>query len=400
MLAVEEALSIVLNHCRPRAAEETSLSPRALGCILGEEIASDLDLPPFDKALMDGFAVRAADVGEDRCELPVAAEVMAGQIPPALVAGQAIRIMTGAPIPDGADAVIRVEQTAMIAADRVQFQGPRPKPGQFILRRGAEMKRGDIVLRSGTEITPQILGLLASVGRTAVRLIAPPSVCVMATGDELVEASQTPGPGQLRNSNGPMLVAQVTTTGASVRSLGIAPDERETMTAMIRDALTSDIVILSGGVSMGKRDLVPEVLQELGVAAHVHQVAMKPGKPFFFGTRGETLVFGLPGNPVSSFCCFELFVRPAIRRLAGYAEPGPLWQEAALAEDFSHASDRPTYHPARLQQRGGANEVKPVAWFGSPDLRAVAGANALMLLPPGSQTFQAGTHLLVLPLRS
>ncbi|HEV3145896.1 MAG TPA: gephyrin-like molybdotransferase Glp [Gemmataceae bacterium] len=398
MLAVEDALQIVLRNCRPLVQVQTAISSAALGRILAEDVASDLDMPPFDKALMDGYAVRASDLTGASVCLPVAAEVMAGQAPPSLPPGRAIRIMTGAPIPPGADAVVRVEQTSLGADGSVQIAPPYPQAGQFILQRGREMQRGDIALQAGAVLHPQELGLLASVGRATAKLIPAPSLSILATGDELVEADQTPGPSQLRNSNGPMLMAQATRAGAVPRCLGIAPDRPDVLRSRVAEGLESHILALSGGVSMGKLDLVPGVLQELGVQPHFQQIAMKPGKPLFFGTRGETLVFGLPGNPVSSFCCFELFVRPAIRLLGGHSQSGPNWQQAQLSEEFRYRTDRPTYHPAWLENTDGVNTVRPVQWFGSPDLRALAKANALMLLPPGDHVHQAGKLMPVLAL--
>jgi molybdopterin molybdotransferase len=398
MLPVEEALQIVLRHCRPLAAVQTPLIPAALGRVLAEDIASDLDMPPFDKALMDGYAVRASDLSGEKASLPVAAEVMAGQAAPPLPAGTAIRIMTGAPIPVGADAVVRVEQTSLLGDGRVQISPPYPKTGQFILERAREMKRGDAVLRAGAVLRPQELGLLASVGRSAVRAIPAPTISILATGDELVEAEQTPGPSQLRNSNGPMLMAQAARAGAVPSYLGIAPDRLDVLRSGIAEGLKAQFLALSGGVSMGKLDLVPGVLQELGVRPYFQQIAMKPGKPLFFGTRGDTLVFGLPGNPVSSFCCFELFVRPAICALSGHPDPGPNWQQARLEKVINYRTDRPTYHPARLENVDGTNRVQPVEWFGSPDLRAVSRSNALLLLPPGDDVHESGKLMPVLPL--
>src|SRR5262249_42011268 len=180
--------------------------------------------------------------------------------------------------------------------------------------------------------------------------------------------------------------------------LGIARDDPAILRSMVREGLQSSIVLLSGGVSMGNRDLVPDVLRDLGVEPHFHQVAMKPGKPLFFGTRGATLVFGLPGNPVSSFCGFELFVRPAIRKMAWHSNPASDWKEAVLTDEFEHSSDRPTYHPASLENAAGNNRVKIVPWFGSPDLRALAQANSLVLLPEGKHTLAAGRKMAVLPL--
>jgi molybdopterin molybdotransferase len=231
-----------------------------------------------------------------------------------------------------------------------------------------------------------------------VKAIPAPTLAVLATGDELVEANHVPGPSQLRNSNGPMLAAQAARAGAAPRYLGISRDETAVLRSLVAEGLKSAILVLSGGVSAGQKDLVPDVLKDLGIEPHFHQVAMKPGKPLFFGTCGATLVFGLPGNPVSSYCGFELFVRPAIRKIAGHALPGPVWQDAMLTESFSHSSDRPTYHPAVVQNRDGLNRVRTVPWFGSPDLRALSQANALMLLPMGAHSFAAGQKMPVLPI--
>jgi molybdopterin molybdotransferase len=215
-------------------------------------------------------------------------------------------------------------------------------------------------------------------------------VAVLPTGDELVEVDQAPGPGQVRNSNGPMLLAQVARAGGQPRYLGIAKDTLDSLRSLIEEGLRSEVLVLSGGVSAGKLDLVPQVLREVGVTAHLHKVEMKPGKPVFFGTRGDTLVFGLPGNPVSSLVCFELFLRPALRRLGGHADAGPSTVHAALAEDFSYRSDRPTYHPAFLTLGPQGWRVAPVPWFGSADLRALTRANALLVLPAGGHAHQAG----------
>jgi molybdopterin molybdotransferase len=397
MLSVAEAQAIILEQARPLPPQRLPLTPAALGLLLAEDVVSDLDMPPYDKALMDGFAVRSNDLPEGRGTLTVIEEVTAGRTPQLPVgAGQATRIMTGAPLPDGADAVVMIERTRQPDGARVQIDDKPPRPGQHVLRRGREMRRGDVVLAAGSVLRPQEIGLLAAVGRAAVRVYPPPHVAVLVTGDELVDAAQTPGPGQIRNSNGPMLLAQVGRAGGLPRALGIAPDQLARLRALVAEGLQVPVLVLSGGVSAGKLDLVPGVLQELGVQAHFHKVEMKPGKPVFFGTRGETLVFGLPGNPVSTLVCFELFVRPALRRLMGHAEPGPRQVEATLAEDFVYRTDRPTYHPARLEVGATGWCVRPVPWFGSPDLRAVARANALVLFPAGDHRHQAGQRFTVL----
>jgi molybdopterin molybdotransferase len=206
----------------------------------------------------------------------------------------------------------------------------------------------------------------------------------------VVEAGETPGPGQIRNGNGPMLVAQAARAGGVPTYLGIARDRLDHLRPLVADGLKAAVLVLSGGVSAGKRDLVPGVLQELGVEAHFHKVEMKPGKPVFFGTRGATLVFGLPGNPVSALVCFELFVRPALRRLRGEAEPLPRVVRAPLAEEFNYRSDRPTYYPVRLETGEVGWQVRPVPWLGSPDLRGLTRANAFAVLAPGDHRFARG----------
>jgi molybdopterin molybdotransferase len=313
--------------------------------------------------------------------------------------------MTGAPLPAGADAVVMVERTRLLDERRVQVEDRVPAPGQNILRRGTEMRRGETVLPAGAVLRPQEVGVLASVGRAAVSAVPPPRVAVLPTGDELVEPEQAPGPGQIRNSNGPMLLAQVGRAGGVPLYNGIARDRLDSLQPLVAWGLAADVLILSGGVSAGRLDLVPGALRDTGVTPHFHKVEMKPGKPVFFGTRERpgaagppVLVFGLPGNPVSSLVCFELFVRPALRRLAGHAEPGPHFLRAALADDFAYRTERPTYHPAHLEMTDAGRRVRPVKWFGSADLLGLTRANALVLLPAGDHQHRAGQVFEVLEL--
>jgi molybdopterin molybdotransferase len=371
------------------------LGPATLGLVLAEDIHSDLDMPPFDKALMDGYAIRAADLTEGRGELTVIEEVTAGQTPARRVAaGQATRIMTGAPMPAGADAVVMIERCQSLDGARVRIEDRPPSPGQNILPRGREMRRGDCVVPAGTRLRPAEFGVLATVGRTAAQVHPAPRVAVLPTGDEIVETANTPGPGQIRNGNGPMLLAQVARAGGVPRALGIARDHRESLRPLIDEGLQADVLLLSGGVSAGKLDLVPEVLRDAGVRPHFHKIRMKPGKPLFFGTRGQTLVFGLPGNPVSTFVCFELFVRPALQKLRGESDTGPPQVRANLVKEFAARNDRPTYHPAWLHQAEEGNwQARAVEWFGSPDLRGLLQSNALLVLPAGEYRWPAGEML-------
>jgi molybdopterin molybdotransferase len=291
--------------------------------------------------------------------------------------------------------VVVIERSKLLDPRRVRLDD-RPKPGQHIMRLGAEVRNGEVILRAGTPLRPQELGMLAMVGRAAARLVPRPRVAVAATGDELIEPPQLPGPGQIRNSNAPMLLAQAARAGAVTHYLGIGRDRSDSLAPLIQKGLRSaDVLVLSGGVSAGTHDLVPGILQEQGVSAHLHKVRLKPGKPFFFGTheseQGKRLVFGLPGNPVSSLVCFELFMRPALRRLAGLPDdppPVPL----RLLESFRYKSDRPTYHPARTEGDG----VRAVPWTGSSDLRAFLSADALLVLPEGESQHSAGETVQVM----
>ncbi|MBI3821761.1 MAG: molybdopterin molybdotransferase MoeA [Planctomycetes bacterium] len=419
MLSVAAALAIVLEQARPRSPVVMPLSPDMLGLVLAEDVVSDLDMPPFDKAMMDGFALRSSDLRDGRAELTIVEEIPAGKTPTVEVkSGQASRIMTGAPIPQGVDAVVMIERCE-IAGQNVRVNEPRAKPRMNILERAKEMRVGEVVLRSGARLGPAEFGLLAAVGHTRVHVQPAPRVAVLSTGDEIVDPEQKPGPGQIRNSNGAMLLAQVARAGGVPRFCGIARDEPTHLRDMIAAGLQADVLILSGGVSAGKLDLVPGVLAELGVEALFHKVAMKPGKPILFGVKGREpeaqaresvaalagasgserstpcLVFGLPGNPVSSMVGFELFVRPALRALIKL-DPNACWVKARLTKDFPYRTDRPTYHPARLQMADAGWTVEPTPWFGSPDLRGVQPANAFALLPEGDHPHPAGETLMVL----
>ncbi len=383
-----------MRSSKPLQPAMLPLGPETLGLVLAEDIVSDLDLPPFDKAMMDGFALRFSDLRDGRAELAIIEEIVAGKTPTkVLAAGQASRIMTGAPIPQGADAVVMIERCEV--TDKVRVNDPKLKPGANILSRGREMRAGETVLHAGIRLRPQEIGLLAAVGRTSAIVQRAPIVAVVCTGDELVPPEVKPGAGQIRNSNGPMLLAQIQRAGGTPRFVGIARDEPGHLREQITAGLECDVLLLSGGVSAGTLDLVPGVLAELGVQPLFHKVAIKPGKPLLFGVKGPRLVFGLPGNPGASLVCFELFVRPALRGLMGL-EAGPGMVKATLTKDFPYRTDRPTYHPARLRLTDTGWTIEPVGWFGSPDLRGTSPANAFVVLPEGDHQHRAGDVLPVL----
>lgn len=403
MLSVEEAIAAILESVRPRDPSRISLND-ALGLVLAEDIVSNIDSPPYDKSLMDGYAVRAGDLSGGNTALRVIEEILAGRVPTKTVSnGEAARIMTGAPIPDGADAVVRVEETSFdVESATVRISTDSIILGENMMRRGTSMRRGDRILPTGRQLRPQELGALAEMGEHTVPVRARTRVAVLATGDELVPVEKTPGPGQIRNSNETMLVAQIRRAGGDPVPLGIARDDRSDLRGKISIGLQCDMLLLSGGVSAGKRDLVPSELEAAGVRQVFHKVQVKPGKPIWYGVLDQKAdsshtpgsppcyVFGLPGNPVSSLVCFELFACTAIRQLMGFEHPGPRAISARLAADHLARGDRPTYHPARLEMTVSGAVVDMVNWHGSADLRSTVEANAMALFPAGDKKYAAG----------
>ena len=404
MLDVEQAQQKVFRAVELPPPREVPIAD-ALGLALDENVASDVDSPPHDKSIVDGYAVVAAAVTSPQTELTVIEEVTAGQVPTRKVErGTATRIMTGAPIPDGADAVVMVEKTTAVSENLVRILESPVRPGQNIVRRASSMRRGDEVLAADLHrrLRPVEIGLLAEVGRGSVQVLQP-AAAILATGNELVPAGQTPGPGQIRNSNGPMLLALARSAGAAAVDLGIARDEAADLRAKIEQGLALEVLILSGGVSAGVLDLVPQVLAECGVREVFHKVNLKPGKPLWFGTcprDGQNrLVFGLPGNPVSSLVCFELFVRPALKKLGGHKDCLPQARPAALTREHVQRGPRVAYWPSRVEEAvSGTRQVTPLAWKGSGDLRTLADANALAIFPAGDRTYVAGETVATIPL--
>jgi len=407
MLTVEQALSTIVAKVRPFEPASTALAD-SFGLILAADAHSDVDSPPFDKSLMDGFAVRVCDLGASRVGLEVIEEVTAGRVPTRrLQPGQATQIMTGAPLPEGADAVVPVEQTEFDAG-RVTLRGDAPPlgTGANIMRQATSMKRGDVVVAAGRQLRAQELGALAESGQHQVFVRRRPRAALLATGDELVSIAEVPAAGQIRNSNETMLVSQIQQAGAEPVPLGIARDNRADLSEKIRAGLKGDLLLLSGGVSAGKLDLVPSELEAAGVSQVFHKVQVKPGKPLWFGVLDRQqqpsaddrcYVFGLPGNPVSAMVCFELFVRTAISRLLGREPAQPQGVRARLTQEHIARGGRPTYHPARLEWTEAGPVVSLVRWHGSSDLQATVDANAMALIGPQETAYRTGDELLVFP---
>lgn len=380
MIPVEQALQIVLENTPTLQAEDVPLA-EALGRVLAEDVRSDLDMPPFARSAMDGYAVRAADAAQAPVTLAVVGQVRAGQYPElALTRGQAIQVMTGAPVPPGANAVQPVEKTRALDGGRLVELLSAIEAGAHIAPQGSEVRTGDLVLASGVVIDPATIAVLASVGKARVRVGRRPRVSVLVTGDELVDVRETPSLGRIRNSNGPAVEAQARWAGAAVRSLGTVPDMAESIADALREGLQDDVVVVSGGVSEGVFDLVEEVFARFDVAILFDKVAIKPGAPLVFGRRGDTLVFGLPGNPVSAQVTFDVFVRAALLRLQGARVASRPIVEVELLGSLRNKSGRKAYMPARVRFEASRCVAQPLRSMGSADVVAHARANALVML--------------------
>jgi molybdopterin molybdotransferase len=389
VIPVEQALEIVLAHTPVLPPDEVDLAD-AVGRILAEDVRSDVEMPPFDRAAMDGYAVRAEDVAAAPVTLRVVGQVRAGQVPGReLGAGEAIQIMTGAPVPPGATAVQPVEKTRALADGRVEILAP-VDAAAHIARRGSEGRIGDEVLRRGDTVDPAAIAVLAAVGKARVRVGRRPRVAVLVTGDELVDVWDTPTRGRIRNSNGHAVLAQARGAGADARSLGVVPDQADRIAEAVRAGFDSDVLIVSGGVSEGAYDLVEDVLSRFDVGLLFTKVAIKPGAPLVFGRRGDRLVFGLPGNPVSAQVTFDVFVRAALLRMQGARVVSRPTVEVELLEAVRNKSGRKAHLPARIRFEGGRFVARPVASMGSADIVAHAQANALLVLEASRVRAEAG----------
>ena len=396
MLTYQQAIDVILQTVQPLPPVETPL-PDALGSVVAERVGALWDLPPADNSAMDGYAFAFAGQREGD-ELTVAGFVPAGAPFSGRLSGQeTVKIMTGAPLPSGCDTVVPLEDTAL-EQNRIRFTRA-PKKGQHVRRRGEEFGRGDLLLPPGVPIYSGEMGLLAAGGVSTVKVHPAPRVALLSTGDELVELGCAPGPGQIVTSNFHLLAARLRESGCSVISLGIARDDPEDLAARIARGLEADILISTGGVSVGDRDYVQEILLEHGFELGFWRVGIKPGKPVLFGTVRSTPVFGLPGNPAASAATFELFVRPALRRLAGHRDPLPPRLRVTLTADISGGEKRQRFLWGTLQEREGRYLFTPSPRQGSGQNRSIQGAQALLPVPGDSPEIIAGTEMEVLLLR-
>jgi molybdopterin molybdotransferase len=398
MLSYEDARQLVVrqskNHADLRATVSLPVS-EALGYVLAQEIRTDREYPPFDRSTRDGYAVRASEATQGS-SLRCVGEIKAGDtVSSPLASGTCIQIMTGAAVPTGADAVVMVEFTNR-TQDTVAFDRSN-QPGQNIVPRGSEARADETALPAGLRLGCAELAVAAQIGAVTLRCHKKARVAILSTGDELVPITETPGPFQIRNSNTVSLAAQVQLAGGEPVPLANALDRVDDLSAKIEQGLREDVLVLSGGVSMGKYDLVESVLKGLGAEFFFDAVAIRPGKPAVFGRCRNSLIFGLPGNPVSAMVTFQLFVIPALDILNGAeARPLPLL-EATLAEPVTEKPGLTHFLPARLEWPAFAPQVHALRWQGSGDISALTRANCFLVVPADRADIPAGEKVSVLP---
>jgi molybdopterin molybdotransferase len=420
VLTFEEARRAVEDYAADIApgGNETLALLHAAGRVLAEPISADRDIPPFPRSTRDGYAIRAADLATLPTKLKVIGEIKAGptQVPSTLNRGEAFSIMTGAPVPQGADAVVMVEYTSS-QGDSVEIT-KGVAPGENIVAQGAEAKRGTLLLEPGTRLNEAAIALAASVGKSQLQVFVRPRVAVLSTGDEIVEINAEPGPAQIHNSNSYSLAVQIQKAGGEPVLLPIAPDESRRLRELIEEGLQSDLLIMTGGVSMGRYDLVEQVLAELEAEFFFTGAKIQPGRPVVFGQvpyscgsgrlarsgdsapSSEKLshkyFFGLPGNPISTMVTFELFARPILEALAGMFSRPLTFLHARLKSDIRVKTGLTRFLPAILSGKHEGSLVEPVLWQGSGDIAARSRANCYVVIPPDREHIPAGEWIAVM----
>jgi len=398
VLTVEGALEGILSRVGPLSVERVDIMG-TLGRVLAEPIVSRATIPPWPNSSMDGYAVRAQDTNGEPVELAIVGRIIAGAMPSRpLRAGESMRIFTGAPLPEGADAVVPQED---VAADdrRVTVRG-RIAPGAYVRPAGEDVRTGDLVVKPGGVVGAAEVGLLATLGYSQVRVYRRPRVAILSTGNELADLGTQPGPAQIPNTNTYSLMAQVIEAGGEPTNLGVAPDQLEAITERVRWGLAAaDVLVTSAGVSVGELDLVREALERSGAELHLWQVSMRPGKPITFGTRDGRPVFGLPGNPVSAMVTFELFVRPALRRMAGADVIDRPRIRARALDRIANPGSRRGYLRVTLTPDGLSYGARLTGDQGSAILRSMVLADGLAVVAPDT-TIAAGEAVDVIVLRA
>lgn len=385
MITLNQAIDIILSEVNPiKGTEQVNLWD-STGRVLTSDVVSDMNMPPFNKTAVDGYACRMEDANK---ELEVIETIPAGSVPKKTIeSGQCSKIMTGAMIPEGANCVLMVEDTKEIASNRIVFTGNQLKSNICLL--GEDMRTGDVAILKGTTLLPQHIAIMAALGCTQPIVAKKPSIAVLVTGDELVEPQQIPSGGQIRNSNGHQLVGQILKANAKPSYIGIIKDTEEaTYQAMSNALKDNDIIILTGGVSMGDYDYVPVVMKKLGVEILFDSISIQPGKPTKFGVKGGKLIFGLPGNPVSSFMQFELLVKPAIQKMMGGALKSNMIARLPLAKTYKRSKvERLGLIPVSI---GNDNKVIAVDFHGSAHIFALAKTDGYIMIPIGESEIKEG----------
>jgi molybdopterin molybdotransferase len=410
--AVEEQAALIrASSVRPIGTESVDLLAVA-GRVLAEPLLADRDIPPFPRSTRDGYAVRSADLSQLPATLDVIGEIKAGErldrIPSAIGSGQTVAIMTGAPVPTGPDAVVMVENTSQHGKQVEINRGVAP--GENIVPRGAEASAGAVLLDRGLRLNEAAIALAASVGKSRLQVYMRPRVAVLTTGDEIVDIDTTPGPTQIRNSNSYSLAAQIRHAGGEPVLLPVAPDELQGLRRLIEEGLNSDLLLMTGGVSMGRYDLVEQALSEMHAEFFFTGAKIQPGRPVVFGKcgagtpardgvsalRAGTYFFGLPGNPVSTMVTFELFARPMLEALAGESPRKLIFLHARLKKEIRIKTGLKRFLPAILSGEFEHSEVELVAWQGSGDIAAIARANCYIVIPPDLECIAAGEWVAVM----
>lgn len=378
MIEPKEARKRVLEAVKP-IGTETVRTSNAGNRILGEDLVSRISSPPFDKAAMDGYAVMKEDLKELPVQLEVVGEVFTGQFPNfSIREGQCAKIATGAPLPEGANDVVMIEHTKKIGEKKVEILKP---PGGNVCVEGEDLKEGEIVLKRGRRLTPLRLAVAASSGHAELVVFKRPTIALLCTGTEIREPGEGVKKGQIYNAIGPMLSPTLEHYASQFNYLGIVGDDEKKLHDKIQAGLKNDLLIISGGVSVGERDLVPGVLRDLRVEEVFHKWAIKPGKPTFFGVKDGTAVFGMPGNPQSCFVVFNVLVLPALAKMGGASELPPTYEVGRMAESFVDRSDRDHYLPCKIETKDGINTIKRAPFHGSADIKSPSSADGFFLVP-------------------